>query len=154
MLNIPSGIFDTYQEGAYWMLSLSGFGTPCKLVYAAVSEGASVPVSPLKKQLTMRPGGNNPYNREAAQKAVETTEDITLRVYWSEKDFKKIGHVNVPDGGIMTIGTYDDLLKIQKCNALLVHTNKDHVPWRFEKLAEPFLFGLKRQNSICYWRRS
>lgn len=102
----------------------------------------------------MRPSAVNPYRREASHKTIETTEDITLRVYWTKKDFEKVGNVNVPDGGIMTIGDFDDLYKVQRCQALLVYTDKDHIPWRFEKLAEPFMFGLDKESSICYWRRA
>jgi hypothetical protein len=46
-------------------------------------------------------------------KTVENTEDITLRIYWDKRDFKKFGNIEVPDGSIMTIGKYEDLQKNQ-----------------------------------------
>jgi hypothetical protein len=87
-------------------------------------------------------------------KTVENTESITLRIYWDEKDFKKYGNVNMPDGSIMAISTYSDLAKIRRAAFLLVQTAKTaHTQWKFEKAAEPTVHGLNNDYLMSYWRR-
>ena len=45
-------------------------------------------------------------------KAVETTEDITLRIYWNRKFWVDIGiPIDIPDGSIQTISYMTDLEK-------------------------------------------
>ena len=85
----------------------------------------------------------------------DTTEDITLRVYWDQKDFKKYGNVNIPDGSIMAISNYSDLGKIRKAAFLLVQTAKTgHAQWKFEKAAEPTVHGLNNNYLMSYWKRA
>jgi hypothetical protein len=92
---------------------------------------------------------------ETSFKTVENTEDITLRVYWDKKDFKKFGNIEVPDGSVMTIGSYADLAKINRANALLINTDKTgNVEWRFTRASEPTLHGLSNNYFMCFWGRS
>lgn len=152
VFTIPTGIFGQYQEIVDYMGRTDGFGVNCKLVYAPLPQQISS-VNTLHKRATLTPHGVNPYQHLDPQKPIETTETIVLRVYWTQKDFKKVGKFEVPDGGIMTIGNYSDLPKIYKANALLVHTDLTHAQWRFEKISEPFVHGLLNKNFVCYWRR-
>jgi hypothetical protein len=86
---------------------------------------------------------------------VENTEDITLRIYWDKRDFKKFGNIEVPDGSIMTIGKYEDLQKITRAKALLVYADKtNHQEWRFVKSSEPNIHGYNNNYIMCFWRRA
>jgi hypothetical protein len=86
---------------------------------------------------------------------VENTEDITLRVYWDKKDFKKFGNIEVPDGSVMTIGKYTDLIKVNRANALLINTDKTgNVEWKFTRTSEPTLHGLSNNYFMCFWGRA
>lgn len=153
---IPSGVFTKYAEYADAMLA--GFGTTCKLVYVDKIEVVTdtVPTIQQKKIMNLQSMGNdNAFRRgSVSYKTVENTEEITLRTYWSKKDFKKIGHIELPDGGVMCIGNYSDLPKIQKASFLLIETDKTgHQPWKFEKAAEPMIFGLDNNYLVTYWKR-
>lgn len=155
---IPSGLFSTYAEYADAMLATSGFGTVCKLVYVEKIEVASTTVPNVQQKKTMnlqRMGNDNGFRRgDTSYKTVETTEEITLRTYWTKKDFKKISNIDLPDGAVMCIGNYSDLSNIQKASFLLIETNKTgHQPWKFEKAAEPMLFGLDNNYLVSYWKR-
>ena len=85
---------------------------------------------------------------------IETTEDITLRIYWDQKEFKKFGNVNLPDGSVMAIGNYSQLAKIRKAAFLLIECAKTgHAQWKFEKAAEPTVHGLDKSYLMSYWKR-
>jgi hypothetical protein len=164
MVSIPSGVFTKYDEFATEMLNAdSGFGVKCQIVYTdkiEVMEGANVKsVSNFRQKRVMDVQRSNPdsgFGRGTKKfKTVETTEDITLRVYWDQKDFKKYGNVNIPDGSIMAISNYSDLGKIRKAAFLLVQTAKTgHAQWKFEKAAEPTVHGLNNNYLMSYWKRA
>tara|TARA_B100002052_G_scaffold280086_1_gene287915 strand:+ start:366 stop:842 length:477 start_codon:yes stop_codon:yes gene_type:complete len=156
---IPSGVFTKYAEVADTMLSLSGFGTACKLVYTEKIQTIVDVVPDIKQRKLMNLQKTSPdsgFKRGSTSfKTVETTEDITLRVYWDKKDFKKFGNIEVPDGGMMTIGAYSDLQKITRAKALLINTDKTgHIEWRFTKNSEPTIHGLDGNYFMCSWDRA
>lgn len=157
-MTLPSGLFSKYSEVADMMLDLSGFGVQCKLVHTdKIQEiNSGVPVSKQKKVMNLQQiSPDNSFARsEQSFKTVEVTENITLRVYWTQKDFKKISNINLPDGSIMTIGRYSDISKINKSSFLIIQTAKTgHEEWRFEKSGEPAIHGLDNNYVICYWKR-
>lgn len=159
MVIIPSQIFTKYAEFADAMLATSGFGVNCKLVYTDKIQVIDETVPNLKQRKLMNLQDTSPdsgFKRgDTSFKTVETTEDITLRVYWDKKDFKKFGNIEVPDGAIMTIGAYADLQKLSRAKALLIETDKTgHVEWRFVRSAEPTLHGLNQNYVMCFWSRS
>jgi len=159
MVTIPSGIFTKYTEFADAMLASSGFGASCKLVYTEKIQVIDQTVPNLKQRKVMNlqnTSANSGFKRgETSFKTVENTEDITLRVYWDKKDFKKFGNIEVPDGSVMTIGSYADLAKINRANALLINTDKTgNVEWRFTRASEPTLHGLSNNYFMCFWGRS
>lgn len=158
MVIIPSQVFTKYAEFADAMLASSGFGVSCKLVYTDKIQVIDDTVPNLKQRKLMNLQDTSPVSGfkrgETSFKTIETTEDITLRVYWDKKDFKKFGNIEVPDGAIMTIGAYADLQKISRAKAIIIETAKTgHVEWRFAKSAEPTLHGLDQNYVMCFWSR-
>jgi len=159
MVTIPSQVFTKYAELADAMLASSGFGASCKLVYTDKIQVIDETVPNLKQRKLMNLQNTSPdsgFKRgETSFKTVETTEDITLRVYWDKKDFKKFGNIEVPDGAIMTIGAYADLQKISRAKALLIKTDKTgHVEWKFVRSSEPTLHGLNQNYVMSFWSRA
>jgi len=159
MVTIPSGVFSKYAEFADAMLASSGFGISCKLVYTEKIQTINQTVPNLKQRKVMNLQNISPdagFKRGTTSfKTVENTENITLRVYWDKKDFKKFGNIEVPDGSVMTIGNYSDLTKINRAKALLINTDKTgNVEWKFTKSSEPTLHGLDNDYFMCFWSRS
>ena len=118
MVTIPTGVYGKYNEFATEMLNVdSGFGIQCQLVYTDKIEVITKTVPDFKQKRVMDVQTINPnagFSRGTKKfKTVETTENITLRIYWDQKDFKKYGNVNIPDGSVMAIGNYADLAKIR-----------------------------------------
>ena len=159
MVTLPTGVYAKYDEFATEMLNQStGFGVQCQLVFTDKIEVATQSVPNFKQKRVMNVQSINPdsgFGRGTKKfKTVETTENITLRIYWDEKDFKKYGNINMPDGSIMAISNYSDLAKIRKAVFLLVQTAKTaHAQWKFEKAAEPTVHGLNNDYLMSYWRR-
>jgi|TARA_R100000008_G_scaffold82837_1_gene67523 hypothetical protein len=159
MVTIPTGVYGKYNDFATEMLNLtSGFGVSCKLVYTDKIEVETKAVPSFKQKRVMNIQKLNPddgFGRGTKKfRTVENTENITLRVYWDKKDFKKYGNVDIPDGSVMTIGNYSDLAKIRKAAFLLIECDKTgHTQWKFEKAAEPTVHGLNSAYLMSYWKR-
>ena len=159
MVTIPSILFTKYAEFADAMLSSSGFGVQCKLIYTDRIDTVATSIPSIKQKKSMNLQSLSPTNGfsrgDSDFKTVETTEDIVLRVYWTQKDFKKFGNIQVPDGSIMTIGNYADLIKVNRAKAIEIHSDQTgHVAWRFTKLGEPTIHGLDSNYFTCFWVRS
>jgi hypothetical protein len=159
MVTIPSIVFTKYAEFADAMLASTGFGAPCKLVYTEEIQVINNAVPNIKQRKLMNLQDTSPdsgFKRGSTSfKTVETTEDINLRLYWDKKDFKKFGNIDVPDGSLMTIGHYADLIKINRAKALLINTDKTgHVEWKFVKSSEPTIHGLNNNYFMCFWSRA
>jgi len=160
MVSIPSTVFTKYAEFADVMLTLStGFGTQCQLVYTdkIVTIQKSVPAIKQKKVMNLQSVSPDAgFSRGDEEfKTVETKENITLRVYWDKKDFKKFGNIEAPDGSIMTIGKLIDMPKTAKAKALIINTDTTgHVEWRFTRTSEPTLHGLDQNYFMCFWARA
>lgn len=158
MVNIPPIVFTKYSEFAEAMVSPSGFGAACKLVYMEKIEVVNnVPNIKARKVMNVQDiSPDSGFTRgNSSFKTTETTEDITLRVYWDKRDFKKFGNIQVPDGSVMTIGKYSDLERINRAKALLLYSDRTgNVEWRFVKSSEPTLHGLDNQYFMCFWSRA
>lgn len=153
---IPQKIFAKYKEVTDAMLALTGFGTACKLVFTdKVEQVDFVPDIKQMKTMGINKSPTSGFNRgSSAFKMVETLEDITLRVYWTKKDFKRFAAVEVPDGSIMTIGDIVDLPRINKCKSLSINTSMTgHTDWNFEKFSEPTIYGIGHSSFMCFWNR-
>lgn len=160
MATIPQAVFDKYSEITKAMLDPTGFGMICKLVYTEKIQplNTSMPSFKEKKVMNLQGGVRNDsgFSRGDEEfKTVETYESISIRVYWTQKEFKKFGSIEAPDGSILTIGSFEDMNKITRATALVLNSNRTgHVDWRFVKHTEPILHGLDQNFFMCVWRRS
>lgn len=153
MVSIPDAVFAKYEEFVDSMIDT--FGIACKLIYTQQTEVITPGLDYPKQQRTMAPNAIGGFVRgSTSYKDVEQTEDITLRVYWTEKDWKKIGNFDIPEGSIMCIGYLSDMSKITKAKHLLVHSEMDQ-ELRFERSGETFPWGLKqRRYLVSTWKRA
>lgn len=162
MIKIPPAVFSKYLEFADSMLETTVFGRLCKLVFTEEIQEINQDVPNIKQRKVMNLQDISPesgFKRGTTSfKTIETTEDIILRLYWDKKDFKKFGNIEVPDGSLMTIGHFPDLIRVNRAKALLINTDRsEHVEWRFVKTGEPILFGLNTTGYhyfMCYWSRA
>lgn len=159
MITIPDILGIKYAEVMDSLLASDLFTVECKLVYNEQMEILTNPLPSMRQQKIMNLQDMHPSNAfrrgDSSFRTVETTEDISLRMYWDKKDFQKFGHIQVPDGTVMTITKYENLDKINKAVALLVCTAKTaHQEWRFIKSAEPIVHGLNNNYLMSFWLRS
>lgn len=166
-ITIPDGLFDIYNEGVDEMIRV--FGVDCTLVYPSewqecnncVISGIGGITSSVYAQ-----GGPAPFNRGGScplcdnqgTKEVEATGTVKLRVYWTEKDWKKVGYASlqVPDGSVMTLGYLSDMPELQATNTLIVNSAQSgYKNWRFSLSGEPFAHGFgKNRYCAAFWSRS
>lgn len=151
---VPSGLLNKYNEFAQHFLD--DFGTVCTLVYPElITTTTNVPDIKFKKTLNINPFDD--FSRGSQDfKSTPQTESITLRLYWSKKDYQKVGNVILPDGGVAGYGLIGDLHKVVRAKELIIYPNilTPHIEWRFVKFAEPVIYGLTRKEFISYWARS
>lgn len=156
-ISIPETVFAKYEEFADAMIA--DFGVSCTLIYADKVETISDSVPQVKQRRSMNVQNRNDpaaFARGSSTfRTVESTENITLRVYRTPKDFIKIGNIDVPDGSIQTIGYLSDLTKINKAKAIIMDAGlAGHEEYRYIKTGEPAPFGFKhRRYIVCHWKR-
>lgn len=159
MLKIPDFLGDKYAEVMDSLFESSLFAIPCKLVYTEEIQLINTPMPAPRQNKTMNLQDMHPSNGfkrgDKTFKTVETTEEISLRVYWDKKDFQKFGHIQVPDGTVMTISKYESIDKFNKAVSLIICTDKtSNQEWRFIKSAEPIVHGLNNNYLMVFWRRA
>jgi hypothetical protein len=101
-----------------------------------------------------------PYCGGKGYKAVESTEEITLRIYWDKKSWYDVGvAINIPAGSIQTIAYMTDLEKIEKCKYMIPKydgmQNYDYNA-KFEKAGVSFPQGFKQNETkyvVTFWSR-
>lgn len=154
-ITIPELVFTQYE--AYVDAMIADFGIPCDLVYTDRVEVANQVLDHVKQRRTFgptsTPGG---FSKGATSyKNVEATESITLRVYWTQRDWKKIGNFDLPDGSIVCIGYLDKFDEINKAKHLITNTDlSSTAKFLFEKAGEPQPWGLKqRRYMVSTWKR-
>ena len=97
-------------------------------------------------------------------KEVESSETISMRVYWvpisperRPQRFRGIDvPITVPEGSAMTIGHAKDLPKIRRANEVILIDDKSaYIEYRCTMVDEPRLHGLgKKDYFIAFWKRS
>ncbi len=164
-INIPSGAFDKYNEGADAMIG--SFGVACQLVYPEkrtrcsncitnTMGGRSSSVYRAGGPVSFPRGMPCPWCNGKGYFSSESTEDITLRLYWRTKDWIDVGfQVDVPANYIQTIGYIKDLPKINKAKQLI--TNKEirgYETFRFQRVGEGYPHGFKQNRYVInFWER-
>lgn len=159
MLNIPAILGTKYAEVMDSMLASDLFTVPCKLVFNEEMQVINDVMPALRQQKIMNLQDMHPSNGfkrgDVSIKTVETTEEIPARMYWDQKSFQRFGHIQVPDGSVMTVTKYQYLDKFNKAVGLIVCTDKtDHQEWRFIKSAEPIVHGLNNNYLMAFWVRA
>mgnify|MGYP003121031056 CR=1 FL=1 len=167
-INIPSGVFDVYNE------AILLFTRSATLVYPEKKEdcpncvmstmgvgGRSVSIYQAGGPYPFDRGMPCPYCNGKGYKAVEATDQVTLRIYWDRKNWVKTGaEINVPAGGIQTIAYMADLDKIEKCKYMIPSYDgiENYDPnARYEKTGISFPQGFKQNNTkyvVTFWTRS
>ena len=167
-INIPSSVFTTYNEAVLL------FTRTATLVYPEKKEDCpNCIMSNLgtrnRSMSIYQPGGPYPFERGMpcpycggkGYKAVEVTNDVTLRIYWDRKSWVDVGiPVNIPAGSIQTIAYMTDLEKIEKCKYMIPKydgiQNYD-VNAKFEKTGMSFPQGFKQNDTkyvVTFWTRA
>ena len=159
-INIPSGVFDVYND------AILLFTRTATLVYPEKKEDCPNCIldtmGTRNRAITMyQPGGPYPFERGMpcpycggqGYKASETTDTITLRIYWDRKSWVNIGTpIEIPNGSIQTISYMDDLTKIQQCKYMIPQYDgieKYDTTAKFQKSGPSFPQGFK-QNETKY----
>tara|TARA_R100000008_G_C3566741_1_gene159564 strand:+ start:415 stop:894 length:480 start_codon:yes stop_codon:yes gene_type:complete len=157
-INIPQSVFDKYFDVVDSTFTI--FGVECQLVYIEKVEVISNTYNniPDNRSVNSHRRGGDQYKRQnKTVQEVEKTEDITLKVYWDNKSWVKVGgDMVVPDGSIQTIFYATDLDKIMRAKELIVHKDiKSLREMRFKKFGEPFPMGLQQKRYFgCFWERA
>lgn len=166
-INIPSSVFDTYNEAVQF------FARTATLIYPEKKEDCpncrldtlgtrnrSVSVYVAGGPYPFERGMPCPYCNGKGYKAVETTEDINVRIYWNRKFWVDVGiPIDVADGSIQTIADMRDLPKIEKCKYLIPNYNgiEKYDNGRYQRSGASYPQGFK-QNKIKYvvtfWKRA
>ena len=165
-INIPSSVFDTYNEAVLL------FTRTVTLVYPEKREQCPNcymnTLGTRNKSVSLyRPGGPYPFERGMpcpycngkGYKAIETTEDITLRIYWDRKSWVNIGPaIDIPDGSIQTIAYMTDLPKIEQCKHMIPNYDgiENYDKGRYEKSGPSHPQGFKQNNTkyiVTFWNR-
>lgn len=91
------------------------------------------------------------------KKSTFATEDITMRVYLTPKDWINIGvEIKSPDGMAQTIGYITDWPKVLQADTIILNSRvQGIVPMTYEKFGDgqPWGFRLNRYF-IQFWKRS
>jgi hypothetical protein len=157
-VTIPQSLFDKYYDVIDSTFDI--FGVTCQLV--SLNQATEVTYSPtnnIPEVNSINAHRRNNTNYDRGTKSIVETEvltDIKLKVYWDTKQW--IGatdSIQIPNGGIQTIGFMTDLPKVIQAKALIVHKDiKDYKELRFERVGEHIPLGLKQiRYFACFWKR-
>tara|TARA_R100000700_G_C3089551_1_gene91542 strand:- start:101 stop:616 length:516 start_codon:yes stop_codon:yes gene_type:complete len=166
-INIPSSVFDTYNEAVLL------FTRTAKLFYPEKKEDCPNCIldtmGTRNRAITMyQPGGPYPFERGMpcpycggqGYKASENTDEITLRIYWDRKSWVNVGvPIDIPDGSIQTIAFMTDLTKINQCKYMV--PNYDGIEnydtsAKYQKAGTSFPQGFKQNTTkyvVTFWNR-
>ena len=167
-INIPSSVFDTYNEAVLL------FTRTAKLIYPEKKQDCPncimSSMGTRNRSISIyQTGGPYPFDRGMpcpycggkGYKAVEASDEITLRIYWDRKNWVKTeSSINIPNGGVQTIAYMADLDKIEKVKYMIPQydgiQNYD-VNAKFEKTGMSFPQGFKQNNTkyvVNFWTRA
>lgn len=166
MVTIPQTIFDTYNSIADDFIN-NNFGVNCILEYPPKETACDNCVyDSINRRSSNRykTGGPIPFTfgicpwcDGAGFKQIPVSTTIKMRIYWSRKDWVKIGiPVNIPDGAIQTIGFMSDLSKIKQAERVLVNSDISNImQWEYILLGEPIPHGFKyNRYFLAYWSKA
>ncbi len=165
-INIPASVFDIYNE------AVGLFARTATLIYPEKREqcpNCYMNTMGVRNQSISlyRSGGPYPFERGMpcpycggkGYKAVETTEDITLRIYWDRKYWANIGiPIDLPDAAIQTISLMTDLEKIEQAKYLIPNYDgiEKYDKMKFERNGSSYPQGFKQNETkyvVTFWNR-
>jgi len=167
-INIPSSVFDTYNEAVLLFTRTATLVYPekkedcpnCIMSTMGVSN-RSISIYQTGGPYPFDRGMPCPYCNGKGYKATEATDSITLRIYWDRKNWVKTGaEINIPDGGIQTIAYMTDLDKIEKCKYMIPiydGIEKYDTNAKYEKAGISFPQGFKQNATkyvVTFWNRA
>lgn len=161
---IPSGIFDTYYEACDEFINNNYIGKSCTVVYPPKKESCECTLNPIGfgSSNVFSHGGPMPkaFNDcplcgGNGYRETETTDTLRLRIYWSRKDWIKVGNIMIPDADAQIIGFSSDLYKIKNAAYILLINEQLHSELRFTLDGEPLLHGFgKNRYFIGFVKRA
>jgi len=155
-MEIPSRVYSKYAEAMTMFSLVANFGVVCSLVYKDISPISPISTTPsdIRQRLTMNPqaGQAGMLRGSEATKLVETTEDITLRVYSDKKSFEKIGGFDFVAGSCLTIGTLAQMEKLKRASALIINRGAEGES-RLERSGEVLTWGLNGEYCVAHWSK-
>lgn len=165
-IEIPSSVINSFNEGIDAIIT--AFGVPCKLYYAPkVTSCPNCYVDPNSQLSSHRykadgpipftNGSLCPYCNGQGNIQEPSTETISLCVYWTSKEFKKIAQVqfDIPEGAILTKGYMTDFPKIQRAIEIQVNTTIEGIiDYRYVRYKEGIPSGfLGNRYILQFWNR-
>jgi hypothetical protein len=158
-ITIPAGVFDVYNEAILLFTRTATLVYPgkredcpnCKMDTLGI-RNKSVSIYVAGGPIPFERGMPCPYCNGRGYKEIETSQDITLRIYWDKKYWVDVGaSIDVPDMSIQTIGYMTDLTKIERANYLIPKYDgmEKFKTQKFRRHGPSFPQGFK-QNSTKY----
>lgn len=164
-LNIPNSLFDLYREACDFLIDNTNIGKSCTIYYPPKKVSCSNCTTSVfggSTQNFYRHGGPAPFSSGkcpvcggTSVKEEEVTDTINLRIYWSRRNWIKIGNVlQYPNADAQIIGYASDLPKLLKANNIKLINEQNYLDTRFKLSCEPFLHGFtKNRYFIGYIER-
>jgi hypothetical protein len=92
--------------------------------------------------------GSCPMCGGAGFKALTQTATIQLRLYFSPKDWRKLGiSVNKPESSVVVIGYMSELSKLKRANHLLLVSDiQKYNTWKYQLASEPLPHGFQKDR--------
>jgi|15BtaG_2_1085339.scaffolds.fasta_scaffold00003_195 hypothetical protein len=160
--SIPDDIFTIYHDAIDALMS-SRVADSCTLVYPPLrtacinciySNWGSTNVYKTGGPMSFT-FGNCPLCGGQGYKETETTEEISLRVYWRTPKWIKVGdNINYPEGTVQVIGYASDADKLIKANEVVLVNDKNNRKLRFALSGELYPHGFgKDKYFIAYLER-
>lgn len=162
---LPSGFVAQYQDIADSFVT--DFGRPCRLIYPSLQQPCqnciTDPISHRSSNV-YKTGGPSPFPQGSicpwcngvGYFVTESSDNVTLRVYWKPKDFQRLGiSLEKADSIIRVRGFLSDLPKLQRCQYLEVDSSiENYGVSRFKRFGEmvPYGLGVERY-CLGYWEK-
>ena len=165
---IPTGVFNVYNEAVSLFERVATVIYPekreeCPNCYLDTMGTGTRSVSVYKA------GGPAPFGRGMpcpwcdgkGYKAVETQEDIELRIYWEPKQWRDIGAaIDLPEGSIQIISKMTDLPKLDRAEYLIPKSYGNignYHTMKFVRAGAAYPQGFKQnpeKYAVTFWTRN
>ena len=165
-INIPSSVFSVYNEA---ILLFTRTGTlvypekredcPNCIMDTMSTRGRAMSIYQAGGPYPFERGMPCPYCDGKGYKATEVTEDITIRMYWSQKHWIDVGvPIDVPEGALQTISYMTDLAKINRAKYLIPKYDgiENYENMKYDRLGPSYPQGFKQNDTkyvVTFWSR-